>query len=97
MSPQNILTSNVVFEVPLITTMERLEEKLSIDGTLSFVKSVASDQRLFRRESTQNLIQEGTMISDLLPDDLKKDTRLIELMLSDAIVKPAMSRTNSNN
>ena len=52
MSPQNILTANVVFEVPLITTMERLEEKLSIDGALSFVKSVASDQRLFRREST---------------------------------------------
>ena len=37
------------------------------------------------------------MISDLLPDDLKKDARLIELMLSDSIVKPAMSRANSNS
>ena len=68
MSPQNILSQNVVFDVPLNITLERLEEKLSLDG--SFVKSITIDKTQKRLESAENLLKITTKIVDLLPKEI---------------------------
>ena len=93
MSPQNLLSQNVVFDVPLTITLERLEEKLAIDGTLSFVKSATTDKSLRRHESRENLIVAGTQVQDLLPQEVKSEhVKLVELLLSDSVVVPTMSK-----
>ena len=91
MSPQNILAQNVVFDVPLSMTLERLEEKLTIDG--SFVKSITIDKMHKRIESSENLIAIDTQVIDLIPKDmLKQNVKSLELLLSDSIVVPTMSK-----
>ena len=98
MSPQNILSQNVVFDMPLNLTIERLGEKLSIDSTLSFVKSATIAKKTLKRlDSVESLIAMNTTVEGVLHDQIDgSEAILVELLLSDSVVVPTMSRAGSS-
>ena len=91
MSPENILSQNIVFNVPLTMPVQKLEESLKITGT--FVKLVNVGQSLQKLESRDTELNRNGSIQDII----SKNSEFIELYTCDSIVIPALSKTSSYN